>query len=134
MIMAPADDKRTISPLDAPLQMTTAALELCTLKSTDDNHVRVGKPKWLMPSSPTPVLVRCSTQGLIVITPYDKPLNKRLCLAARVVYDSNPGQTFNFLVANLTGSPVYLPKRMNIALAQEMPDMVVVAESLAAPC
>ena len=82
MIMPPAHDKRAISPLDAPLEMTTAALELCTLQNTDDNRVCVAKFKWMMPWSRTPSLVRCSTPGLIIITPFDKPLKKRLCIAA----------------------------------------------------
>ena len=89
----PEDDKRTILPLEAPLEMTLAALELCRLKRTDDNLVRVAKPKWIMPWSQTPVPVRCSTPGLIFITPYDKPLKKRLYLAARGVNDNNPSQT-----------------------------------------
>ena len=74
MIMPPADDKRTISPLEAPIEMTTAALELCRLQRAEDNRVRVAKPKWLISWFQTPALVQCSTPGLIVITPYENPL------------------------------------------------------------
>ena len=128
--MRPEDDKRTISPINSPLEMTTVALELCTLQRTEDTRVLVAKPKWLIAWSQTPVLVRCSTRGFIFITPYDNPLKKRLFLAARGVYENNPGQKFYILVANLIGSPFHLPKRMNIALAQEVPDMIVATDSL----
>ena len=112
--------------------MTSAAHELCTLQTTEDNRVRVAKAKWLLPWSQTPVTVNCSTPGLIVITPYDKPLERRLCLAARGVYDNTPGRPFQIMVANLSNSPTHLPKRMNIALAQDVPDMIVAADTITA--
>ena len=58
------------------------------------------------------------------------PSTKRLFLAARVVYYNNPGPKFHVLDAHLTGSPVHLPKRINIDLAQEVPYMIVAANSL----
>ena len=52
------------------------------------------------------------------------------CLAARGVYDNTPGRPFQIMVANLSGSPTHLPKRMNIALAQDVPDMIVAADTI----
>ena len=52
-------------------------------------------------------------------------------MATRGVYNNAPGRPFEIMVANLSGPPAQLPKRMNIALAKDVHDMIVAADTIA---
>ena len=116
------------SLFDGPEELTTAATELLTLQAARDDNIRVAKKTFLQPWSETPVLVKCAIPGLIIINPLQEGRDRRLYRAARGVYDNYPGKDFYILVANLSSRRVRLPPNTKLAVAQDVPDIIVATD------
>ena len=113
---------------DGPTELTTAATELASLQAARDDNVRVARKTFLPPWSETKVLVKCATPGLIVLNPLQEQRDRRPYRAARGVYDNYPGKDFYILVANVSCRRIRLPPNTKLAVAQDVPDIIVATD------
>ena len=115
---------------EAHSELCSAVQELNSLQTSKDHSVRVAKAQVIPPRTQQFVKVVCERPGLLVVTPHPRPVRNRLCVAARGLHDNTPGEPFHILMANLSDHPVQLALRMNVALVDDAPTMIVSTEDI----
>ena len=124
MVMSNEGDNSPFPDGSLQPELKTAASELVILQGVRDKRVRFVKPTFIPPWSEKPVLVTCNVAGLVIITPYEKNIRKRMAMVERGVMYVRPGQPFYVLMANTSATAATLPKNMLVSSAQNVPHVL----------